>query len=62
MNGMDRFLGHEIKYWLELQKMAEEINATDFIQEIVELKGKISFYESRIEQMSHLLPQKAAIK
>lgn len=48
---MDQFLGHEISYWLELEKRAKSLEAVKFIEEIVELRGKIAFYESRIEQM-----------
>jgi hypothetical protein len=51
---MDTYLGHDIKYWLELQKKAEELKVVDFIQEIADLRGKISFYESRIKQMNDL--------
>lgn len=46
------FLGHTAKYWLELQRRVdEEINAPRLLEEIVELRSKISLYESRIEEM-----------
>jgi hypothetical protein len=48
---MDTFLGHTMEYWLELQKKAEELAVTDYIEEIAKLRGKVSFYESRIQQM-----------
>lgn len=48
------FLGHEAKYWLELEKKAEKLDVIDFIAEIAKLRGKIDFYESRIKQMYEL--------
>ena len=44
-----KFLGHDPKYWLELEKYAKKLDITDFIEEIATLRGKISFYESRIK-------------
>jgi hypothetical protein len=52
---MDTFLGHSISYWTELEKMADKLEVRDYIQEIVDLKGKVSFYESRIKQMADLM-------
>lgn len=51
---MDKFLGHEISYWIELQKRAESLETCDFIKEIVKLNGKVGFYEERIRQMYRL--------
>lgn len=55
---MDKFLGHDIKYWIELEKRAEELAVTDFIKEIADLRGKVSFYEDRIIQMVELANKK----
>ncbi len=55
---MELYLGHTIEYWLELEKRAKEIggtNMTDLIQEIATLKGKLSFTEDRIRQISEVL-------
>lgn len=52
---MVTFLGHSISYWTELEKRAERLKVTDYIQEIADLKGKVSFYESRIRQMAELI-------
>lgn len=45
------FLGHTIKYWLELEKKARQLNAVKLLEEIAELRGKVSFYESRLDEM-----------
>lgn len=47
----DKFLGQEIKYWVELQKKAEELGVVDWLKEIAELRAKVGFYESRIKEM-----------
>ena len=47
----DLFLGHTVKYWLELQQQVDTLNLKDMIREIAELRSKVSFYESRIKQM-----------
>jgi plasmid maintenance system antidote protein VapI len=56
---MDTYLGHTADYWLELQLRVDILGRSDekYIKEIAELKGKISFYESRIKEMNALLTQ-----
>jgi hypothetical protein len=51
----DKFLGHTVQYWLELNKRPKEIKAEELIEEIVELKGQLSFVQSRLEQISQIL-------
>lgn len=49
------FLGREVAYWADLQKRFEtEVGPTaeDLLQEILLLRGKVSFYEARIKEMS----------
>ena len=48
---MDTFLGHTIQYWIELQKKARQLNVVKLLEEIAELRGKVSFYESRLDEM-----------
>ena len=48
----DTFLGHTVKYWLELEKKARKLDVVKLIEEIAELRGKVSFYESRIDEMN----------
>lgn len=55
---MDKFLGHDIGFWIELKKRAEELNAVDLLDEVVNLQGKIAFYESRIRQMNEVMNTK----
>jgi hypothetical protein len=44
--------GKSMKYWIELQKKAEKLDVVDYLMEISELRGKVSFYESRIEELN----------
>lgn len=48
----DMFLGHTVAYWMDLNKRPRELAVEDLIEEIVKLRGKISFYESRISDMN----------
>lgn len=52
---MDEFLGHPIKYWVELERKQLQSGTSDLIQEIADLRGKVSFYESRIKQMKEFM-------
>jgi hypothetical protein len=47
--------GHSYSYWLELEKYAKELNVITLIEEITRLRGKVSFYETRINEMSILM-------
>jgi hypothetical protein len=56
------FLGHPVDYWMELDRRFTEDGAPDrsaLLQEVVDLRGKVAFYESRIEQMATLLPRRS---
>lgn len=46
------YMGHTAEYWLELQKRADTLGATNFLGEIAHLRGVVSYYESRIKEMS----------
>lgn len=46
------FLGKPPAYWLELEKQAKALHYDRLIAEIALLRAKVSFYESRIEEMS----------
>ena len=50
-----QFLGHPPKYWLELERRFKAENgglrANDLLEEVIELRGRIAFYESRIDEM-----------
>jgi len=49
----DTFLGHPIRYWMELGRRVDELpfDAAKLLKEIAELRAKVSFYESRITEM-----------
>ena len=48
------FLGHPFSYWLTLQRMIEEkgLEYDKLITEICQLRYKVSFYESRLQEMN----------
>lgn len=51
------FFGHSAEYWLELKRRVDRgdpIGDAALLQEIVQLQGKVAFYESRIKQMAAL--------
>ncbi len=57
---IEMFLGHTAGYWLELDlRMKQEFSfeAPRLLEEIVAMKGKISFYESRIKEMAQMVPK-----
>lgn len=49
------YLGHTQQYWLELQARADTLDATRLIEEIVRLRGKLNFVESRVQEMRRIL-------
>lgn len=48
---MDTYLGETAQTWLELKKRAEKLDVLDLVREIGMLRGKVSFYESRLDDM-----------
>lgn len=48
----DLYLGKTMKYWLELERLPREMKYEGLILEIANLRSKVSFYESRIEEMA----------
>lgn len=59
---MDKFLGHSIGYWIKLNSQARSLGIDKYIEEIVELRGKIHFYESRLREMAKILPKETEYK
>lgn len=45
------FCGRDVDYWLELESRKNPAQLDDLLIEIHGLRGKISFYESRIRDM-----------
>lgn len=64
MSGLHtEWLGHSPQYWAELDRRFQNEagpTAAALLQEIVDLRGKIAFYESRIEQMATQLPRRVS--
>ena len=56
------FLGHTFEYWLELQQIAVKDFKVDLIDEIAILRSKVSFYESRIQELSDFMTHNLEIK
>jgi hypothetical protein len=54
MEDLAKFMGYPVDYWLELQKQAKEMKTVGLIEEIAKLRGKLNFYESRIQQMEDM--------
>jgi hypothetical protein len=49
------FLGHPMMYWIELEKRLLEapdsLRAAKLLQEVIDLRGLVDFYESRAKEM-----------
>lgn len=62
---MEQFLGEPVPYWIELNRRFSELNPGDWLRcrellkEVIELQGKVAFYESRIREMASSLPSLA---
>lgn len=51
------FCGHSAAYWLDLEdrfRMEQTLAAPDLLEEVLVLRGKVSFYEDRIRQMAEV--------
>lgn len=49
------FFGHPVKYWLELEGPVRDMNLEGMVEEIANLRGKVSFYESRIIELNKFM-------
>ena len=47
---MDTFLGEKVGFWIALKERINKIDATDMMREIVSLRARVSFYESRFDE------------
>lgn len=56
-NMIEHFLGHTAEYWIMLEKAANDRdpNVNELLVEVLQLRGKISFYEARIKQMADVM-------
>lgn len=59
MDMVTLFLGKPADYWIALEQRLNEMPASlevsNLITEVVRLRGKLSFYESRITEMASQL-------
>jgi hypothetical protein len=56
------FFGHNTEYWLELERQAKLENKCNLIEEIATLRSKVSFYESRIQQLTDFMKLNLEVK
>jgi len=56
------FLGKPITYWLELNRKMEDLQLDKLIMEMATLRAKVSFYESRINEMEKFMRIKLEVK
>jgi len=52
---VDCFLGESVDFWAEVKKDLHKKGKMELTREIVELRSKVSFYESRIKQLSDFM-------
>ena len=61
MEMMDSVLGHSTQFWLELERSfanSQGVFAVDLLEEVVMLRGRVSYYEDRIRQMHSVMQGK----
>ena len=51
---MEMFLGKTIEYWMQLEGDAKLNKTFDYFTEVVMLRAKVYFYESRLDEMNKL--------
>lgn len=49
------FMGHGMAYWIELEKIARELDASKLLDEVVKLRGLVAYYESRLSEMAEVM-------
>lgn len=51
---VDLYLGHSTAYWIALDMRfameATDVNNSNLLEEVVTLRGRINYYESRIKE------------
>ena len=46
------FLGHNMKYWMELQKRAELLGVEHLLRDIADLSAKVQYYEMMLDRIA----------
>ena len=61
MNSEVMFLGETLEFWQELrsrlEKSPDSMTLKELLREVVALRGKVDFYETRIRQMSGVMTE-----
>lgn len=56
----DLFLGETTSFWLELRHRTEQapesLQVIALLNEVVQLRGRLSFLESRVKEMHKVIP------
>ena len=58
----DTLFGEDINFWIELRNQAMKKDIVDLIREIANLRAKVSFYESRIQQLGDFMESRKEIR
>lgn len=62
MIDIGHFYGHTYEYWMELERRFNQPelyrDKPALLEEIIALRGRISFYESKIREMHELMEKK----
>jgi len=62
IDAMTLYMGMPHEFWAELKEWSDDRGYTDLIQEVATLRSKISFYESRIDQMANFMKIRIEVK
>lgn len=52
---METFMGHPMSYWSELEKRAQTLDVTNWIEELGRAYAKVGFYEKRLGEMAKFM-------
>lgn len=52
---MEKYLGENTAFWLEVKSRLDKLNTTDYVREIADLRAKVSIYEDRIEKLNDIM-------
>jgi len=51
----EHYLGHTMKYWLELNNLTKELKLEDLLEEVVKLRGQLDFVKDRLAQIEVII-------
>lgn len=59
---MNDFLGKPLSYWIEIDKDLKDKDTSQLINEVCTLRAKVSYYESRINELSEFMKINLEVK